>query len=107
MPLFEFCCPTCAAHVETIRPIDRRDAPMACSCGAAMARVEIAASHVPPDGVYSYAPNIGDPERFERQRQAIRDGVRVIDRQPSQRDLELRYDPPRPKGTFFGYRSRA
>jgi len=41
----------------------------------------IAAAHVEPDGVHSYAPNIGDPNRFERQQEAIRTGRTVIDRE--------------------------
>ena len=46
-----------------------------------------------PDGIYSYAPNVGDPERFERQREAIKSGTKVIPRvpkmDPSHRDGQL------------------
>lgn len=48
-------------------------------CGVLMGRV-LSRPHIVPDGVYSYAPNVGDPARFERQRQAMKDGVKVIPR---------------------------
>ena len=49
-------------------------------CGR-RAKPIISLPHVEPDGVHSYAPNIGDPVRFERQQEAIRTGQRVIDRE--------------------------
>lgn len=101
MPIFEYACGNGHA-TETIRSFGRRDEPMTCECGLEMKRLEVSRSHVPPDGVYSYAPNIGDPERFERQRAAIHDGKKVIPRTPSSGDLERWNDPARPKGTFFG-----
>lgn len=101
MPMWDYTCAN--GHTEEhVRSIPERDAPFACACGASMRRVEIARAHVPPDGVYSYAPNIGDPERFERQREAIRNGTKVIPRSPTKGDLERWNDPQRPKGTFFG-----
>jgi putative FmdB family regulatory protein len=80
MPIYEY---TCAdAHTsDVIRSIAKRDEPVAClTCGATTTRREVSASHVPPDGVYSHSPNVGDPERFERQRDAIKRGVKVIER---------------------------
>jgi putative FmdB family regulatory protein len=80
MPIYEY---TCAdAHTsDVIRSLATRDEPVAClTCGAPTTRREVSASHVPPDGVYSYSPNVGDPERFERQRDAIKRGVKVIER---------------------------
>jgi hypothetical protein len=87
MPIFEY---SCGQHVhEVIRSYDRRDEPWAClACGAPMSRLEVSRTHVPPDGVYSYAPNTGDPERFERQREAIKNGVKVIERHPTKRQQE-------------------
>lgn len=101
MPLWDFACEN-GHTAERLRRIGERDAPLACHCGQPMTRVEISLSHVPPDGIYSYAPNIGDPERFERQRAAIKDGVKTIPRTPTQGDLQRWNDPARPKGTFFG-----
>lgn len=48
----------------------------------------ISRPHVSPDGVYSYAPNLGDPERFERQRAAIKEGQKVIPRHVTKADLD-------------------
>lgn len=104
MPLWEFECED-GHRADRLRSIATRDDPIVCSCGKPARRVEISAAHVPPDGVYSYAPNIGDPERFERQRAAMREGKKVIPRERSKRDLERDHDPPRPRGTFFSQRN--
>lgn len=87
-PLFEWSC--AEGHTqELIRSYARRDEPVAClTCGAATLRQEVSRSHVPPDGVYSYAPNIGDPERFDRQRAAIKSGTKVIERIATKRERE-------------------
>jgi hypothetical protein len=78
-PLYEYECPT--GHIaETIRHADKRDDPKVCDCGLSMVRI-ISRPAGSPDGIYSYAPNIGDPDRFERQRQAIKDGTKVIKRE--------------------------
>lgn len=80
MPLYEY---ECANHhrTERVRKIAERHDPLACACGEAMT-LTISRPHVEPDGVYSYAPNIGDPDRFERQRHAIREGIKTIPRVP-------------------------
>lgn len=87
-PIYEYECEH--AHTsDVIRPFDRRDEAPAClTCGAPTTRREVSASHVPPDGVYSYAPNTGDPERFERQRQAIAAGQKVIPRGSTRMEKE-------------------
>ena|SRR5436190_22857995 len=80
MPIFEYSCPNSHTH-EVIRSYALRDTPWPClDCGGPMTRLEVSRTHVPPDGVYSYAPNLGDPERFERQREAIKSGTKVIER---------------------------
>jgi len=99
MPIWDYHCPD-GHTVEQVRSVATRDEERPCHCGKPLARVEISRSHVAPDGVYSYAPNIGDPERFERQRQAIKDGVKTIPRQPTKGDLERWNDPARKKGTW-------
>lgn len=81
MPVYQYRC--AEGHlVEHIRRIAARDEPATCPHGHPAPRVEVCVSHVPPDGVYSYAPNIGDADRFERQRHAIKTGTRVIPRTP-------------------------
>lgn len=78
MPMFEYECPQ--GHVdEHIRKYADRDIPVFClPCGETMTRIEISHGHVPPSGVYSYAPNIGSANQFERRQQALKDGVKVI-----------------------------
>jgi hypothetical protein len=81
-PIFEYACED-GHRTETIRPANRRADYLPCAqCGKATTPQFPTRTHCPPDGVYSYAPNIGCPERFERQRQAIKDGTRVIKREP-------------------------
>jgi hypothetical protein len=80
MPIYEYQCAG-GHHHEVIRAYARRDEPWSClTCGLVMQRLEVSASHVPPDGVYSYAPNTGDPERFELRRHAIKNGIKVQER---------------------------
>lgn len=79
MPIYEYRCPE--QHVTPkIRKYADRDDPVECRCGAPAERIW-SNTHCPPDGVYSYAPNVGDPDRFERQRAAIRSGTKVIPRE--------------------------
>jgi putative FmdB family regulatory protein len=87
MPIYEY---SCGQHThEVIRSYERRDEPWSClTCGGAMTRLEVSRTHVPPDGVYSHSPNIGDPERFERQREAIKNGTKVIERVATKRQQE-------------------
>ena len=79
MPIYDWKCAD--GHTQThLVSYARRDEPRACNtCGADTVR-QFPRTHCPPDGVYSYAPNTGDPERFERQREAIRTGTKVIPR---------------------------
>lgn len=78
MPIFEYDCPQ-RHRVERIRKYAARDEPVTCpQCAAPMTRVEISRTHCPPDGVYSYMPNIGDPNAFERRREALKNGQRII-----------------------------
>ena len=65
MPIYEYECPNGHA-AEAMRSVARMDAPILCDeCGAGMVRVmSLPAKRT--DGIYSYAPNIGDPDTFER-----------------------------------------
>ena len=76
MPIYEYKC--VAGHVtETIRSYaNRHDCPR-CRCGLETTRL-FPTPHVEPDGVYSYAPNLGSEEMFERRRTAIREGQKMI-----------------------------
>lgn len=73
MPLYEYHCIN-GHRREEIRRAEESEAITVCECGALMTR-DFPLPHCPPDGVYSYAPNIGDPAAFERRQQAMRDGV--------------------------------
>lgn len=77
MPIYEYRC-DCGATEEQIRPYRARDDVATCSaCGLEMKRLPPLV-HCSPDGVYSYAPNVGDPDAFERRREAIKTGKKVI-----------------------------
>ena len=70
MPIYEYACPT--GHLtEKLRKFGERDQAVTCpECGAPMERI-FSAHHAPPDGIYSYCPNIGDPERHARRQEQI------------------------------------
>ena len=72
MPIFEYRCAEGHLH-EDIRAYAYRDKRTRCPRCKRLARRVPSAPHVEPDGVHSYAPNIGSPDRFERQQQAIRE----------------------------------
>lgn len=62
----------CGQETTRLRKYEDRDNPQPCGeCKEPMARVWTA-HHAPPDGMYSYAPNIGCAENFDR-KQAILD----------------------------------
>ena len=79
MALFEYTCTGCGRTEKHLRPFARKYDPATCSvCGVLMRAVEISATHVEPDGIYSYCPNVGDPGQFERRLIAQKNGVKVI-----------------------------
>jgi putative FmdB family regulatory protein len=68
-PLYVFRCPN-GHDSEHLRPMAERDAPVTClRCGGVARRI-MAPAHVPPDGIYSHTPNVGDPREFERKHEA-------------------------------------
>lgn len=71
MPTYDWKCPE--GHVTTaIVRWDERDNPVPCqACGAPTER-QFPAPHVPVDGVYSYAENIGSAAAFERKQAKMR-----------------------------------
>jgi putative FmdB family regulatory protein len=79
MPIYVYECAR-GHRAELFRSIRARNRRAPCPrCGKPLA-LTIARSHVAPDGVYSYAPNIGSADRFERQQEAMRAGKKVIPR---------------------------
>ena len=70
MPTFDYKCQNGHIHERVkIKPNDRN--PKTCpKCGENATRM-FAAPHVPVDGVYSYAPNEGNEEKFVRWNEKI------------------------------------
>lgn len=103
MPLYEYQCPD--GHIiERVRAMDLRASPVRCTepkrtprgrdlgvCGK-LARLIVSRPHVAPDGVYSYEPNVGDPDVFEQRREAIKAGNKVIPKLESRAAKRRRED---------------
>ena len=70
MPLYEYKCPNGHIH-DRLRKIDERDHPARCLQCDTPAQPIISAPHVMPDGTYSYAPNVGSMDDFDRKRAKI------------------------------------
>jgi putative FmdB family regulatory protein len=70
MPIFEYRCAN-GHRIERLRKYSARDDESLCwTCaGAPMTRV-VSAPHVEPDGVYSYEPNMGSKDAFDRKWEA-------------------------------------
>ena len=83
MPIYEYKCSNLAGThtTEAIRSYRDRDvrSPI-CHCGYQTFRIEISQPHCMPDGMYSYEPNVGSARDFERRRNALESGQRVIKR---------------------------
>jgi hypothetical protein len=86
MPLYEYQCDTGHA-TERIVSYERRDEPYTCRCGLATHRL-FPLVHAMPDGMYSYAPNVGSEEAFSRRLDAMRSGVKVMPKFEPKRDDE-------------------
>jgi putative FmdB family regulatory protein len=77
MPLYDFQCS--AGHTaEKLVRYEQADDARVCHCGLPLKRL-MHTPHTIPDGVYSYSPNVGSPETFERRYEAIRNGKKTID----------------------------
>lgn len=71
MPIYEWACDDGHVHEGFAKASNMND-PRACeTCGGETKRL-FPKTHSPPSGVYSYAPNIGDPGVFEQRREAIK-----------------------------------
>ena len=69
-PLYEYKCPNGHTH-QRLRKMDERDNPAPCLQCDSDAEPIISAPHLQPDGVYSYCPNVGSADTFERKRAKI------------------------------------
>ena len=80
MPLYEYRCTPCSKTVTAIRSYPERLDYMTCpQCSAGM-EYQFPMTHRQPDGIYSYAPNIGNANDYERRRAALESGQKVIKR---------------------------
>lgn len=71
MPLYEYACED-GHTAERLRPYEQRDTEAPCpTCQKPTHRLP-PRPHCSPDGVYSYAPNMGDANAFERRHEALR-----------------------------------
>ena len=76
-PFFEYL-DSNSHYTKRLRSFARKYEPLPCpTCGENMKAVEISASHVEPDGLYSYAENLGNADQFERRLEAQKKGLRV------------------------------
>jgi hypothetical protein len=75
--IYEYQCPE--RHItEKMRKIADRHQPVECKCGK-QASLIISRPHCPPDGIYSYAPNIGDANTFDRRHEMLKQNKRLGD----------------------------
>lgn len=79
MPIYEYTCSN-QHRVERFRKISQRHDDLLCPECRRVMHLAVSRPHVAPDGIYSYAPNVGSAEAFERKRDAIKNGVKVIEK---------------------------
>jgi putative FmdB family regulatory protein len=75
VPLYDYACSNGHTFERIVRYAVADE--QTCHCGAALTRLPHK-PHVEPDGIYSYAPNIGTEATFERRRAAVREGKKMI-----------------------------
>ena len=78
MPIYEYICPHGCTR-EMLRRFDERDSLPICPVHGEDMEWKPSIPAKRTDGIYSYAPNIGSEQAFERKREALREGQRVID----------------------------
>lgn len=71
MPIYDYKCPDGHITTRLVRWSQKPDTVPCKTCGKG-AKWQFPAVHVPPDGVYSYEPNLGDPDQFDRRQEEIR-----------------------------------
>lgn len=72
MPIYTYACPK-GHRAERFRKMADRNHTLQCPTCRLATRLILSLSHVEPDGIYSYAPNIGSEQAFEARRAAIRE----------------------------------
>jgi putative FmdB family regulatory protein len=64
MPIYEYRCKQ-RHRIESLRKFEDQTPEVCTECGETMARI-ISAHHQAPDGIYSYEPNLGSADAFDR-----------------------------------------
>lgn len=77
MPIYDFACPNGHTFERIVR-YEKADEQF-CHCGEPMQRL-LHKPHCVPDGMYSYAPNLGSATAFEKRRIAMKNGERLINK---------------------------
>lgn len=85
MPIYEYRCPDGHLH-EDIRAYAFRDKRTRCPRCKRICRRLPPMPHVEPDGMHSYAPNVGDPVAFEKRLHAMKEGVKVYPKEAPPRE---------------------
>lgn len=75
--IYEYRCSS--GHItEKLRKVANRHDPVECECGESASLI-ISKTHRQPDGIYSFAPNVGDPNKFERRWENLKQNKRLSD----------------------------
>jgi hypothetical protein len=70
---------SCGEHItEKMRKIADRHQPVECECGKP-SKLIISRPSGSPDGIYSFAPNMGDPNVFDRRHEMLKQNKRLGD----------------------------
>ena len=78
--IYEYKCPN-SHGAEKLRKIANRNDPLSCpECGEPMFLI-ISRTHRQPDGIYSFAPNVGSPDAFDRRWENMKAGKRIMDKE--------------------------
>ena len=78
MPLYDYRCANGHTRERIVR-YEMRDEAAWCECGALFTRL-MHTPHCVPDGMYSFAPNVGSEAEFARRLDAIRNGQKLINK---------------------------
>ena len=90
MPIYTYACAR-GHRMEQFRKMRQRNHRFQCPTCHLETWLIMSPAHIEPDGLYSYAPNIGSPEAFERRQAAIRE------RREGGRGIIPKQDQPTPR----------
>lgn len=93
MPRYDWLCPD-GHKAEGVSTYEQRDDPRDCPVCGKEAKRQFPRTHCPPSGVYSYEPNIGDPDVFEQRIEASRKAKRGEGPRVLPKILPRNYTPP-------------